>query len=671
MLKSGEVRYYIPNLIQDYVISQLSENSIKRNHSDIGDYYWNLADSFDTTTPKTIESYRLAFYHYNKSDNEEKKQYVFLRFKDKLLEQAREFFSNRYFFYAWKYYNEIYIGKYAELTPNDLSAYLESETILKKKEEDTKKKFDLAFEEYPENINLLTVYAKYLFYQRQYEEAKKVCEKLIDKFPSKNHKINNLYPNVLYSLNEIEKSILKVTSWIEQLENMPKNPAIIMQLYTNYLFYSNVIASNLNLGTLIRQVFYSLTKCNIPALEYIEKLDKYTNYTDVILYHYNKLIEDTKSKKHFSSYIEYLNNKKHFSNISVLKETFSDILKDNLSDEDEDFYDFQVESESSNVATQIKTMIINKSFPYIIENKILSLNEIMIEIDDYKNIIQNSINVLKKALSLETKKFGKARFSYINRLKHLEYLINLKNIVVACYKQEKSEKHILFVEGKTDRQILEKAIELFSDNLELLNIKECKGTNLAFNELISWVHNPEKKNEKAIILLDNDKSGLKTKSDLQLDKKFSIERDKKRVSIIILPKPRHILNFYQKGVFTTRQPDGNLKREFEYSIEHLFPVSCWKYAQKNNWLEEIKDLRKISYLVNLPMEQSLKDYFISMDIPENELLYITHKVKVSAKEDFANYVCNLNKNTCKEIFENFIPLVNKIDLFFNSESKEI
>ena len=151
---------------------------------------------------------------------------------------------------------------------------------------------------------------------------------------------------------------------------------------------------------------------------------------------------------------------------------------------------------------------------------------------------------------------------------------------------------------------------------------------------------------KALALLDKDKAGKKTKSDMHSDACVIREMGKRTFKVIMIQPNENIIKIFSSGI------------NFEYSIEHLFPISVWEHNK--NFLEETigkrYDLSKkldkvdVSYLDSIERnidDRKLKDYFLFKHIPSYK------------KNDFCESTINLIKEDAR-IVEDFKPLVKEI-----------
>jgi len=228
-------------------------------------------------------------------------------------------------------------------------------------------------------------------------------------------------------------------------------------------------------------------------------------------------------------------------------------------------------------------------------------------------------------------------------------------------KQVKKVVYPIFVEGKTDKLILEKALCLFAPTLQNTTLitdttDKGAGTNFVKDSVLSWVYNREEDAGKALAILDNDSSGIAVKKELELNEKYQGFQQKKKVKTILLPKPQWLISFYQKSIFRKEYA-------FEYELEHLFPASCWRHAETEKWTKKHnKDIR-----LNNSDEESKVAYLEKKEVTPIQQLMLFQTIKNDKKTAFAKYVCskmddseegseewNELKRLIKEIKKNFV-----------------
>ena len=194
--------HYIPTLIQDYITSQLIDEKLKENHTKIGDFFWEKADKFETPTKDVLECYRLSLYHYEKANNREKEKHLILRFREKFLEKANEFYGSKAFQDAYFYFDEIY--RRSELDVKDLTRYLVSCGKIGYK--DTENLYNTAIKQYPNDIFLRNSYLNYLYEKGDYSVAENFYLKTQSDIEDGDFVAKNIYAKVLAKTEREEEA---------------------------------------------------------------------------------------------------------------------------------------------------------------------------------------------------------------------------------------------------------------------------------------------------------------------------------------------------------------------------------------------------------------------------------------------------------------------------------
>jgi CheY-like chemotaxis protein len=208
----------------------------------------------------------------------------------------------------------------------------------------------------------------------------------------------------------------------------------------------------------------------------------------------------------------------------------------------------------------------------------------------------------------------------------------------------------LFVEGVTDKIILQKALEYFyPDKQSLFNIStaENAGANWVASQIAIWAISLKKDCNKNYIqslgLLDSDEAGNKAK--LNIAERIVTENEQSTFKILQLSPSynKELIEFYKHGC------------KIEIEIESLFNSKILNKAKEFGWLEH----RRNTFIENpknwKQYEHTSLGYVESLGINE-ELHCHVMKVKVQHKKEFTNYVNTLPK----EQFINFKKLLEDI-----------
>lgn len=226
------------------------------------------------------------------------------------------------------------------------------------------------------------------------------------------------------------------------------------------------------------------------------------------------------------------------------------------------------------------------------------------------------------------------------------------------------DRPTIFVEGKTDEMVLEKAFELFAPHLltqVTIRSDTSAGTHWVKDMLISWAHgrNPH----KALGICDVDDAGNAARKAVHENERVvttnhsSAKAGKKQhIQVIHLDKPQRLVAIFKKGL---RLP---------VALEELFPIEIWKHAEAQNWLVTRDDIVTANGFTALDI--TFEDFCRSKGADEEELFLLTKCVPNESKEKFAKYVCKLSGQACSDAFAAFESLVRKAEEFFGVTAPE-
>lgn len=221
------------------------------------------------------------------------------------------------------------------------------------------------------------------------------------------------------------------------------------------------------------------------------------------------------------------------------------------------------------------------------------------------------------------------------------------------------KKHRLFVEGKSDKGVFSKAIEVYFPELKDEIHFDLKGNNCANSATdkakafhLVQKHNKEEHKLKGALILDNDPAGNECKRVID---KFLKDSKANNIKVNLIPKPPQVFKLLQKGFNVVAD------------LESCLPEHIWKHALDNGWLEEKESLarkfteQKITTLFNAstnPIE------FINEQSEFDQLL-INYSFTTQGKENLSRYISSMSTEVLKEnsTLANFEPLFQKINDF--------
>jgi predicted ATP-dependent endonuclease of OLD family len=229
----------------------------------------------------------------------------------------------------------------------------------------------------------------------------------------------------------------------------------------------------------------------------------------------------------------------------------------------------------------------------------------------------------------------------------------LKNLERKISHVKLADNPTLYVEGSTDKKILELAIKHIDENLiKMFKIEtdQSAGHSWVFDMVCAWVLS---RNSSPVAgLFDMDKDAKKSKEALTdfLDKKQSRAHLAKAFS---LEKPPHLISIFQKGI------------KLEWAIEEVLPPSVWRHAEEKGWLEDKSTNMELNSFSD--QHTTFYQHCTNKGLSPDELLYMK-RVRNVNKSDFLKYISSLKDKG--EILEPFRPLIEKLKSHFKDKTKE-
>ncbi|WGE84265.1 AAA family ATPase [Actinobacillus equuli] len=214
-------------------------------------------------------------------------------------------------------------------------------------------------------------------------------------------------------------------------------------------------------------------------------------------------------------------------------------------------------------------------------------------------------------------------------------------------------KNVLFVEGITDKVIIDHFLKKKHPNLDIL-VVDSKGCNQVKHNMLSWLYNPKIEQEKhkyiAAALFDDDASAFKARKELEdyINNNDRLKKKGNKYNILTLKTPQHLARV--KSV---------LKGNFSIEIEEIFPKAIWVYADEKNWLEEQDICKLTNGCVTNPDMSAME--FIRQSFSDDEKFYAMYKIRDEKKEKFANYVIKQDISFFDELDKTLALFVNKIE----------
>ncbi len=216
------------------------------------------------------------------------------------------------------------------------------------------------------------------------------------------------------------------------------------------------------------------------------------------------------------------------------------------------------------------------------------------------------------------------------------------------------DKPTIFVEGKEDKKYLQRAIEIFSEELKYmldnnnlqiyvdLNNPGCSGVH---KNVLGWCHLKYMSN--SIALFDADKAGLEARRKLveEIEKyKFNLKTTSVPKSLA-LPKNDLAITLNQNHI------------NYYYEIEHYLPIYYWE-ENKNFVYEE--ESYNCWFAKNCPADISQIDFIKKVLDDESMMDFLCMRIKSDKKEIFCNQSIEKSKKD-ESLFGNFEKLIRLIE----------
>lgn len=226
------------------------------------------------------------------------------------------------------------------------------------------------------------------------------------------------------------------------------------------------------------------------------------------------------------------------------------------------------------------------------------------------------------------------------------------------------DKHIIFVEGKTDKIIIDKYLEKInlSDHIKVL---ECGSASGVSDYMKSWLFNPNFEGDYQYYILgivDNDKAGIKAKQDFNefLTEISSVDRIQKKIDRNNR-KDGLIRSLNSKSLGTNLIK--HLGNSVPITIEMLFDPEHWKYGIKKGWVVSRNSIDIMHILSNKMdnLDISPKKWLREQGISDDYSIYIYNEVRDESKTAFAKYIISqaTDFSALGEILNPFIKKIKR------------
>jgi len=219
------------------------------------------------------------------------------------------------------------------------------------------------------------------------------------------------------------------------------------------------------------------------------------------------------------------------------------------------------------------------------------------------------------------------------------------------------EKPVLFVEGTTDKIVLETILKHAASALDIhIEAGDYKDgcANWVADRIIAWSYlqpasKPKKETKRqylsrlAIGLFDPDEAGDKARMRCSKDIKCNKSLYAKTIK---LATSRELKELKSKGF------------DVSVGLEELYAENVWKYAETKGWLVDREDLLT-AYKFNDP-SKSFETYLDEKNLTSHERKIVIKKINPTRKGKLANYVKNLSEEDLSCTIANFKFTIEEI-----------
>jgi predicted ATP-dependent endonuclease of OLD family len=248
---------------------------------------------------------------------------------------------------------------------------------------------------------------------------------------------------------------------------------------------------------------------------------------------------------------------------------------------------------------------------------------------------ENGETTLKSSINIENIDKNLGLMNFVQH--YLNEAISQRENFIAAIDSLKSQslyndKHIICVEGTTDKKILEKIFSVLYPNGVDFEVITPSGRNGGANWAIDFSTARvaiASINKKTAILLDQDKAG-------------DDAEDKLKVRLDALDRPNTI-KFFRFDKYN--RINIGLRNIFSkgfklpITLEDLYDEETWSYAEKKGWLEERKEIVNLnSDKINL--EKSLLTIIEESGLSHPEKTIFTKKIRDHKKVILNNHICS-------------------------------
>jgi hypothetical protein len=216
----------------------------------------------------------------------------------------------------------------------------------------------------------------------------------------------------------------------------------------------------------------------------------------------------------------------------------------------------------------------------------------------------------------------------------------------------------VFLEGKTDKAILERSIKLYAPDavdhihLHVGNTGEYGSANALASRALAWIlemrHRPDHDKVLALALFDSDEAGKTAKKELMENiKKINIKTQNRSLVAKSISPSANVLGLLQKGF------------KIPLDIESLYTNSLWSKARNQGWLVDVdspQDRLSKNQVTDL-LRSKIDPY---ADLSDDEQMRVDMTFSDDGKIKASKYIAKLRDKNAQRELVNFKGLIQEI-----------
>lgn len=248
--------YEVPILIRKLVQSKLNKNNYKTINNYLGNFFWQTANDFSTSTIKMIKAYRNAEFHFVASENTEMLKKLIALFKEKYLIRANQLYEMHKYKEAYFLYKELDKNNYI-LDNKNANFFI---VCCSKIDAEDAVKFMLkVHNNYPESKFITNTIANYYYEHAEFEQALTFVSKSIQ-IQQEDYVAQALYYNILSKIGREQEAFDYYNQKLVANINHKLQDDSKQQIVRDLMNYFQILRCNKFVGELMEKLIESIPK---------------------------------------------------------------------------------------------------------------------------------------------------------------------------------------------------------------------------------------------------------------------------------------------------------------------------------------------------------------------------------------------------------------------------